>query len=158
MARKETKVEPTWLTADELHTWKTLHYVVATLPSFLGERLRCDADLSFIEYYVLAALSEQPGHAMRMSQLAVLAGSELSRLSHLTNRLAKRGLVRRETDPTDGRFTNAVLTDAGYALVVETAPGHVEQVRQLIFSTLTKTEQHALRSALDKIAAGIAIC
>lgn len=158
MARKQAKAEPTWLTADELHTWKTLHYVVATLPSFLSERLRCEADLSFIEYYVLAALSEQPGRAMRLSQLAVLAGSELSRLSHLTNRLEKRGLVRREPDPTDGRFTNAVLTDAGYALVVDAAPGHVEQVRQLIFTKLTRTEQHALRSALDKIAAAIGIC
>jgi DNA-binding MarR family transcriptional regulator len=143
--------DPQWLSPDELRTWKALHLVLATLPEALGDQLRCDSDLSFLEYYVLAFLSEQPDHTMRMSQLALLAGSELSRLSHLTRRLEKRGLVRREPDPTDGRFTQAILTPKGQALVIKAAPGHVEHVRHTIFDVLTKSEQHALRRALTKI-------
>jgi DNA-binding MarR family transcriptional regulator len=39
----------------------------------------------------------------------------------LVTRLQKRGYVRREPDPDDGRYTNAVLTDAGYDIVVATS-------------------------------------
>lgn len=81
----------------------------------------------------------------------MLAGSELSRLSYLIHRLEKRGLVRREPDPADRRFTLAVLTPEGHALAIKAAPVHVEHVRHLIFDTLDETEQHALRGALTKI-------
>jgi DNA-binding MarR family transcriptional regulator len=149
------KVEPRWLTTEELETWQALHLVMATLPVALGAQLQRDSELSFLEYYVLAGLSDQPGHTMRLSRLAILANSELSRLSHLIRRLESRGLVRREPDPADGRFTNAILTDDGYAELVKAAPGHVELVRQLVFDPLTENEQRALHKAMAKIIAGL---
>jgi DNA-binding MarR family transcriptional regulator len=142
---------PRWLTSDELQTWHALSRLVATLPTALGRQLQGDSDLSFVEYYALARLSEEPDRTVRMSQLAILVNAELSRLSHLMRRLEKRGLVRREPDAADGRFTNAILTDAGYALLVEAAPGHVANVRSLVFAALDRNEQHALRSAVAKI-------
>jgi DNA-binding MarR family transcriptional regulator len=111
--------------------------------------------LSFVEYYVLAALSDQPDHTARMSRLAVLANSELSRLSHLMSRLERRGFVRREPDPTDGRYTNAVLTERGYAHLVEAAPAHVARVRSIVFDSLDTPAQHALREAARTIVARI---
>jgi DNA-binding MarR family transcriptional regulator len=87
--------------------------MLARLPTALEAQLQRDSQLSFVEYYALAGLSEQPDRTMRMSELAVLTNAELSRLSHLITRLQKRGYVRREPDPDDGRYTNAVLTDAG---------------------------------------------
>ena len=96
-------------------------------------------------------LSEQPNRTLRMSQLAIVASSELSRLSHLIHRLETRGLVRRVPDPADGRFTLAVLTAAGHELAIKAAPIHVEHVRRLIFDVLDDTEQRALRGALTKI-------
>ena len=90
--RGSTATEPRWLTADELQTWRTLHLALATLPTALGSQLQCDSNLSFIEYYVLASLSDQPNHSMRLSSLAVLANSELSRLSHLVARLEKKNV------------------------------------------------------------------
>lgn len=143
--------EPRWLTPDELQTWKALHLLLALLPGALGGQLQHDSNLSFLEYYVLAVLSDQPDHTIRMSQLAVLANSELSRLSHLMRRLEKRGLVHRQPDPADGRFTHAILTAEGHAQVIKAAPGHVGHVRRLIFDVLDETEQHALRDALVKI-------
>ena len=80
------------------------------LPWALECQLQRDAGLSFIEYHVLARLSENPDHTLRMSVLAELTHASLSRLSHLVKRLELRGLVRREPDPTDGRYTNAILT------------------------------------------------
>ena len=148
-------VEPRWLLPEELETWRTLQLMMALLTTALGDQLQRDSNLSFLEYYVLAGLSDQPDHTMRLSQLAVLANSELSRLSHLIRRLEKRGLVRREPDPDDGRFTNAILTPDGHAELVKAAPGHVELVRQLVFDPLTETERRALHKALSKLLPGL---
>jgi DNA-binding MarR family transcriptional regulator len=92
---------------------------------------------------------------MRMSGLAVLTNAELSRLSHLITRLQKRGFVRREPDPNDGRYTNAVLTDAGYDVVVAAAPGHVAAVRELVIDALDDTALAALRNSAERINARI---
>src|ERR1700681_3520121 len=104
---------PRWLTAAQLEAWRALTLMLARLPTALEVQLQRDSQLSYVEYYALAGLSEQPNRTMRMSELAVLTNAELSRLSHLISRLEKRGFVRREPDPTDRRCTNAVLTDAG---------------------------------------------
>jgi hypothetical protein len=52
--------------------------------------------------------------------------------------------VGRATDPTNGRYTNAVLTDAGWECVVHAAPGHVNAVRQFIFDPLSAEQVEAL--------------
>ena len=59
--------------------------------------------------------------------------------------LEKRGWVRRSPDPSDGRYTLAILTDEGWAKVAATAPGHVEAVRRLVFDPLTKAQSRQLR-------------
>lgn len=155
MSKEPAPSQPSvcWLTPDELETWRALSRLVAKLPTTLGDQLQCESNLSFLEYYVMAGLSDQPDHTIRMSHLAVLANSELSRLSHLMARLEKSGFVRREPDPTDRRFTNAVLTDAGHAYLAEAAPRHVENVRSLVFNALDTNAQHALRHAAQQILA-----
>ena len=74
------------------------------------------------EYVALARLSEEPGATLRMSELATVTNSSLSRLSHLVNRLETWGFVRREPDPADGRLTNAILTEDGYSKLKASAP------------------------------------
>jgi DNA-binding MarR family transcriptional regulator len=101
--------------------------------------------LSHFEYMVLAGLSEVPGRTLRMSVLAMLAEGSLPRLSQVVGRLEKRGWVRRAPDPFDGRYTLAILTDEGWAKVVATAPGHVAEVRRLVFDPLTKAQSRQLR-------------
>ena len=96
-----------WLTAAELDSWLAVVRLISWLPWSIDQRLRRDSDLGMVEYQVLAVLSEAPESTMRMSSLAVLTNASLSRLSHLFKRLEGRGLVRREPDPADGRFTNA---------------------------------------------------
>ena len=44
--------------------------------------------------------------------------------------------MRREPDPADGRFTNAILTDQGFQTLAEAAPGHVAHVRSLVIDVL----------------------
>src|SRR3954470_15069340 len=111
-----------------MQTWLALSSVLVRLPDALDAQLQRDAGISHFEYQVMAMLSMEPGRTLRMSRLAVLASGSLTRLSRVVDRLDKRGWVCRRPDPTDGRSTLAVLTDAGWQKVVETAPGHVAEV------------------------------
>jgi DNA-binding MarR family transcriptional regulator len=137
--------EPRWLTDEERQAWLTLVGLIIRLPSALDAQLQRDADINHFEYQVMAGLSERPDRTMRMSELALLANGSLSRISHVVNRLEKRGWVRRAPDPVDGRYTLATLTDDGWDKVVATAPRHVEAVRSLVFDPLTRTQTRQLR-------------
>jgi DNA-binding MarR family transcriptional regulator len=144
-----------WLSSDEEAAWRLIAQVMVRLPWALECQLQRDAGLSFIEYHVLARLSEDPRHTLRMSELAMLTNASLSRLSHLVKRLESRGLVTREPDASDGRFTNAIMTKAGYALLVASAPGHVARVRELVIDGFSPRELRQLRDAADRLLARI---
>lgn len=118
-------------------------------------QLERDADLSFIEYYALARLSEDADHRLRMSELAAVTNASLSRLSHLIKRLESWGYVRREPDQTDGRYTIAILTDAGYAKLVASAAAHVACVRQLVIDEFSAAELPQLRALCDRVVARV---
>lgn len=151
MQTMKTSVEPRWLTSEERVAWLALVSVVVRLPTALDAQLQRDAGLSHFEYGVLSALSEADNRTLRMSDLAVLAEGSLPRLSQVVGRLEKRGWVNRTPDPTDGRFTLAILTDAGWDKVVATAPGHVEAVRTLVFDPLTKAQIRQLTDIGQRI-------
>src|SRR5260370_6881073 len=120
-----------WLTAAEVDSWLSVVRLMTWLPWSIDQQLRRDSDLGMVEYQVMARLSQSPGRTLRMSSLADLANASLSRLSHLVNRLEERGLVRREPDPTDGRFTNAILTADGFATPPPPPPPHVSPLHSL---------------------------
>src|SRR6476646_2985291 len=144
-----------WLSPDERAAWLSLVGVMVKLPAALDAQLQRDAGLSYIEYMVLAMLSEQPDHQLRMSELAATINSSLSRLSHVAKRLEGQRFIRREPDADDGRYTNAVLTDAGFDAVVDSAPGHVAAVRSLVFDALTPAQLSGLRDAGERIVAKV---
>jgi DNA-binding MarR family transcriptional regulator len=132
--------EPRWLDDDERAAWMALASALMRLGPALNAQLLRDAGLTHFEYTVMASLSEVPDRTMRMSHLADLSDGLLPRLSQVVTRLERRGWVTRRTDPTDGRYTLATLTDDGMAKVVASAPGHVEEVRRIVFDPLTRAQ------------------
>ena len=140
-----------WLTEDEQASWLRLIAVVELLPAVLDSQLRADSGLTHFEYFVLAMLSEAPERTLRMTSLAQRTNATLSRLSHVVNRLERRGLVKRFPCPEDGRATNARLTPAGWDAVAAAAPGHVETVRRSVVDALTPTQLKQLRSIGDAL-------
>ncbi len=126
-----------WLTPAELRAWLGLVAVTELLPAQLDSQLQRDAGLTHFEYQVLAMLSEATDRTLRMSALARRTNATLPRLSHVVRRLEERGLVERAPCVEDRRATNAHLTDAGWDLVVRTAPGHVATARALVVDALT---------------------
>ena len=144
-----------WLTAAELDSWLSVVRLITWLPWSIDQQLRRDSRLSMVEYQVMARLSLSPERTLRMSSLADLANASLSRLSHLVKRLEQRGLVRRQIDPADGRFTNAILTDEGVRVLAEAAPGHVAHVRSLVIDALSAEQLRRLGLAADRIVSRI---
>ena len=144
-----------WLTAAEVDSWLSVVRMMTWLPWSIDQQLRRDSNLAMVEYQVLARLSNSPQRTLRMSLLADLVNSSLSRLSHLVKRLEERGLVRREPDPTDGRFTNAILTDEGFRTLAEAAPGHVAHVRSLVIDVLSPEQLRRVGLAADRITSRI---
>jgi DNA-binding MarR family transcriptional regulator len=133
-----------WLTATELASWLSVVRLMTWLPWSIDQQLQRDSKLRMVEYQVLAMLSESPERTMRMSSLAEVTNASLSRLSHLVERLEKRGFVRRQPDSADGRFTNAILTEQGFRALVEAAPGHLEHVRSLVVDVLSPEQLRRL--------------
>ena len=140
-----------WLTVTELDSWLSVVRLITWLPWSIDQQLQRDSNLGMVEYQVLAMLSNSPERRMRMSSLAEVTNASLSRLSHLVTRLEKRGLVRRDPDPADGRFTRAVLTDEGFRVLAEAAPGHVAHVRSLVTDVLSPEQLRRLGLAADRI-------
>jgi DNA-binding MarR family transcriptional regulator len=133
-----------WLSDEQQAAWRPFVALLLRVPAMLDAQLQRDAGLNHFDYLVLSGLSEAPGRTLRMSELAARASSSLSRLSHVVSRLETKGWVRREPCPGDGRFINAVLTDAGWQKVLDIAPGHVAAVRELLVDTLTDEQFQAL--------------
>jgi DNA-binding MarR family transcriptional regulator len=125
-----------WLSREELRSWLALAAVVEALPPVLSVQLKRDAGINSFDYMVMAGLSESPGRAAVMSDLAAFVAGSISRLSHALSRMEARGWVTRRPLPADGRFTEVVLTDEGMAVVTRAAPGHVREVRRLVVDRL----------------------
>ncbi len=143
--------EPRWLDGIERDAWLSLIGVIIRLPAALDAQLQRDAGLSHFEYMVMVNLSNADDHVLRMSQLAALCHSSLSRLSHVVARLERRGWLRRDPCPDDGRATLATLTDDGFATLASAAPGHVDAVRAYVIDALDPEQLGQLSAIGDTI-------
>jgi DNA-binding MarR family transcriptional regulator len=143
--------EVNWLDEQQLRSWMQFMALLVVLPAELDGEMQRRAGITQFEYTVLAGLSEAPGRTLRISDLARFARGSLSRMSHLIRRLEQRGWVRRELDPADGRYTNAILTDEGFQKVVASAPGQVETVRRLVVDALTPAQLRQLGELSNRV-------
>jgi DNA-binding MarR family transcriptional regulator len=140
-----------WLDAEEMAAWLPLLRVVQLLPQAMDRQLRQEAGIGHAWYQVLATLSAQPEQTLSMGELARLAATSPSRLSHAVAAMEERGWVTRRPCPTNRRVQYATLTDPGRSLLERLAPGHVAEVRRLVFDRLTGSDVTQLRSLALKL-------
>jgi DNA-binding MarR family transcriptional regulator len=143
-----------WLTADEQLAWRTFLDACQVALGAIHAQLLRDSDIPHAYYEILVRLSETPGRALRMTQLAEASTSSKSRLSHAVARLEERGWVKRTDCATDRRGQIAHLTDEGFAALAAAAPGHVEQVRRSLIDRLTPEQVEQLRQISAAIVEG----
>lgn len=144
-----------WLSADEQQVWRAFITAVTKFTEHLDRQLQRDSGMPMAYYEILVALSEAPGRALRMSELAAVCQSSRSRLSHAVARLEKEGWVERRACRSDRRGSFATLTDVGFAVLEQAAAGHVTAVREHLFDVLTPEQLRSLVEISRAVDAGL---
>ncbi len=147
-----TPTDVRWLDDEQQHAWRALMMGMTLLMERLDDDLRREYGMSLTEYEVLVRLSERPGRAMRMAQLADAMAHSRSRVTHTVARMEAVGYITRGTTPEDGRGVVATMTDKGYELLVSAAPCHVESVRRNVVDLVDGKDFLAVGRVFDRIA------
>jgi DNA-binding MarR family transcriptional regulator len=135
----------------EQHAWRTFIESSWALHTHLEDELRADTGLSMNDYHVLVVLSEAPDHRLRMGELAGRLVFSPSRITYQISSMVKRGLVRKQPCPEDGRGQEAVLTDDGLAALEAAAPMHLVTVRDSFIDRLDPGELAAIARVFSKV-------
>ncbi len=146
---------PRWLSPEEQRIWRSFLCVYREFFASVDAQLQRDAGMPLAYYEILVRLSEAPGRALRMSQLAQATGASKSRASHAVARLEERGWISRQDCPTDRRGQIAVLTDKGFAVLRAAAPAHVEHVRTALFDVLDRRQLEQVAGISEALIAGL---
>jgi DNA-binding MarR family transcriptional regulator len=131
--------------------WRTFIESSWALHTRLEDELRAATGLSMADYHVMVVLSEAPQHRLRMGELAGRLVFSPSRLTYQISSMVKRGLVRKQACPEDGRGQEAVLTDAGMAALEAAAPQHLKTVRHSFIDHLDDEELAVIGRVFAKI-------
>jgi DNA-binding MarR family transcriptional regulator len=140
-----------WLDEREQVAWRSYLRAVRLVDEALRRGLE-EHGMSHPEYEILVRLSEAPGKALRMSELAASVVNSRSRLTHTVRRLEQAGWAVRRPVPGDGRGVQCQLTDRGFKALEAAAHTHVEGVRSTLLDAMTREEFLALGDSLGKVA------
>lgn len=139
------------LTDTEQSAWRTFIETSWALHTRLEDELRAATGLSMNDYHVMVVLSEAPEHRLRMGELASRLVFSPSRVTYQINSMVKRGLVRKQSCPEDGRGQEAVLTAEGLAALRGAAPLHLDTVRKAFIDLLDADELAVVHRVFDKV-------
>ena len=142
--------EPDPFTPEEFAAWRGLLRLRETVTRTLDDRLRSAIGLSLDDYGILITLVGQPDQRQRMSQLGEQRLLTPSGITRAVVRLEKRGLLRRDQDPADGRAYFATLTPEGARQLRDAQRTHHSIVRELYLSRLDPRELEQLGVLFEK--------
>lgn len=151
---RELVTETSWLSAREERAWRALQFMQMRLEGELARQLAADSGLSYPDYVVLVALTDQPDARMRLFELGDVLGWEKSRASHHVGRMVERGLVKKQKCASDRRGFYVYVTARGRREIEAAAPGHVATVRRLFVDRLTPNQLDALGDAAEAVLSG----
>jgi len=138
MPKNETRIEA--FTPLEGAAWGGLLGVHGLMMRLIERDLAERCRISHVEFEALLRLSWADGRRMRIQDLAEQSVLTRSGISRVVERLARVGLVTRESAPEDRRGAYAILTDAGHALLRTALDGHVALVRERFLDRFTPGE------------------
>lgn len=102
------------------------------------------------EWVILREMYSKEG-IISPSVIADLTGLTRGAISKLISRLLEKRLISRRESATDRRYQDVKLTEKAIALVPELA-SLADQNDEAFFASLSKAEQHQLKSLLQKLA------
>lgn len=145
-----------WLDEREERAWRALQFMQMRLGEALARQLAADSDLSYPDYLVLVALTDQDDDRLRLYELSHALGWEKSRTSHHVGRMEARGFVEKVRCDSDRRGAYVVATAAGRSAIAEAAPAHVASVRRLFVDRLTPEQLDLIADAAETVLATLA--
>src|SRR3954451_20940790 len=117
----------------QLRAYFALIDVASLLRQNIEEQLRETADLTYVQFKVLARLGlDSPDGSLRMTELADSVVFSPSGLTYQAGQLEKMGLVERGPSPDDDRGVTVTITDGGRARLAQAVPGHVDVLRAML--------------------------
>ncbi|MFC4336497.1 MarR family winged helix-turn-helix transcriptional regulator [Salininema proteolyticum] len=140
-----------WLNEDEMRAWIAFLRAASLVNRSVEDQLKADAGLSHLQYEILVHLASSEEGERRMGDLAKVLLNSKSGLNYQVNQMEKQGLVERRTCPSDSRSIFARITKKGLRKLEESAPGHVDRVREALIDVLTPDEQRTLTAALERV-------
>ncbi|HEX5174758.1 MAG TPA: MarR family transcriptional regulator [Gaiellaceae bacterium] len=143
--------EPDPFTPAEFAAWRGLLRLRETVARALDDRLRSAHGLSLDDYGILITLVGRPDRRQRMSALGEQRLLTPSGITRAVARLEKRGLLRRDPDPADGRAFLATLTAEGAQQLRAAQRTHHAIVRELYLSRLDASEVAQLGALFEKV-------
>jgi DNA-binding MarR family transcriptional regulator len=135
----------------QLGAYFALIEVSSLLRHRVEQQLREAGDLSYVQFQLLARLGDSPDGSCRMTDLADGVVYSRSGLTYQVGLLAKRGLITRAPSPDDERSVIVTVTEAGRGLVAHVLPGHVDDVRRLLFEPMADGDLAALGTVLGRV-------
>jgi DNA-binding MarR family transcriptional regulator len=138
----------------EAAAWRGLVRVEGAVRRELDEALRSADGISLWEYSVLRALAGAGGSRMRMTELAGAVDYTRSGLTRLVDRLERRGHLRRDPCPDDGRGAIATLTPEGRRAFVRARRTHLGVVRSRFLDRCDPAELALLAELWERLLPG----
>jgi DNA-binding MarR family transcriptional regulator len=121
---------------DERGAWTGFLRAHSRIVKALDRELAAAHDLPLSEYDVLVQLAITDDGRLRMTDLADAIVLSPSGLTRLVDRLAGRGLLRRERCEADSRVVYAAISEAGLEKLLEATPTHLDGIRRLFWAHL----------------------
>ena len=140
-----------WLDHGQQQAWRAFIMGSTLLFDRLDHELRQAHGISTAEYEILVRLSESPGRRMRMALLADAMCHSRSRVTHTVSRMEKARWVVREASESDRRGVEAIMTDAGMALLERASHTHVTGVREHLVDLASDEDFAALGRIFDAV-------
>ncbi|MBY8863040.1 MarR family transcriptional regulator [Nocardia sp. CA2R105] len=140
------------LSTDEESAWRSYLRSHALLTRTLDAELRAEHGMTLLTYDALVQLSEAPGQAMYMRNLAAALLYSASGLTRIVDGLEKSGYAERRIDPANRRATLVTLTPEGVRALQAAWPTHVRGVRGHFARYLGDGEAPVLRRVLAAVA------
>jgi DNA-binding MarR family transcriptional regulator len=109
----------------------------AAITKALDADLIANIGIPLSAFEVLFGIANSDEGYLRMSEVAEQAMLSPSRVSRLVTELERRGLLERQSCPSDSRVVYAVITDEGRMLLDEMQALHSEGIERRFFSALT---------------------
>jgi DNA-binding MarR family transcriptional regulator len=147
--------EPDAFSREEFLAWRGLIRLRETVMREIDRRLRRAGLVSLADYGILITLVTEPTLRLHMSDLGARRMLTPSGISRVVDRLEKRGFLRREPDPADGRAAFAVLTRDGLEALRRAQVVHHATVRELYVGRLAPQELKQLTRLFDKALPGV---